>query len=96
MQRGAAQAIGVDHEADHRGARIGGELQLVGLQGMHREQVAVGLVALGRAGPTKARGTEVGAPLHGACRRGRVAVAQVLQPPSSHKRAHATLALSTG
>ena len=49
--------VGVDHEAGQRRRRIGRDIQLVGLERVHREDVAVRLVALaaGRRRPSRRR-----------------------------------------
>ena len=54
-----AQRIHVDHESGERGIWAGWQLQLVDLQGIDREVVAVRLVAHRWARAAPARGTEI-------------------------------------
>ena len=58
-------------KADDRCRRVGGDLQAFGADREHREQVAVRVIARGRAGAAIARRAEVGARLQGARRQFR-------------------------
>src|SRR6266571_1645001 len=80
-----AELVSVEHETDQRAARLGVGVDLVDLERVYGEDVAMRLVALGRARSTVAGFAEVGPRLHRTLRRltaRRVANAQ-------RKRGHA-------